>query len=144
MIATPSAGRSCPRAQPIRTLRPVAVVGESVPLAQRHDRFRAREHALGIAAHLVQQRGVGERERLAVQVIQPPRERDRLLRVGHRGVLFAEQPQRVRVPGVREHAEVGPERGALRMRSSYAASAASKCASTPSSSPTLNSVPPIA
>ena len=30
-------------------------------------------------------------------------------------VLVAEQPQRVREPGVREHAEVGPERRSLRM-----------------------------
>src|ERR1700681_2660710 len=59
--------------------------------------------------------GICEREGLAIHVIQPPRERDGLLGMRHRGVLIAKQPERVRVPGMREHAEVRAESGALRM-----------------------------
>ena len=62
------------------TLRPVAVVGESVPLAQCHDRFRRCQHALGVEAHLVEERGIREREGLAVLVVEPSRERDAVTR----------------------------------------------------------------
>ena len=87
-----------------------------MPRAQFHCRFGGVDDTRGIEAHLVQQRAIGERDRLAVLVIQPLRERNRLFRVGHRGILFAEQPECVRVPGMCEDAEVGPQRGALRIR----------------------------
>ncbi len=97
-------------------LGPVAVVAESVPLAQRHGRFRALEHALGIAAHLVEQRRVCERERLAVQVIQPPRERDRLRRRAHTAALSSPSSQSVcEYQACAKTPRSDPERGALRM-----------------------------
>src|SRR5207245_5419828 len=77
--------------------------------------FRTREHTIGVAAHLVEECGVCERESLAVHVVQPPRECDGLVGTRYGGILIAKQPERVRGPGVREDAEIGAERGALRM-----------------------------
>ena len=51
----------------------------------------------------MEERGVCEREGLAIHVIQPPRERDALLGTRHRGVLIAQQPERVRGPGIESH-----------------------------------------
>jgi hypothetical protein len=56
----------------------------------------------------VKERGVSEPQGLAVEVVQPPRERDAFLGVCHRGMLFAQQPVSVRVPGVREHGSSPP------------------------------------
>ena len=96
-------------------LGPVAVVREAVSLAEGHNGFGAVEHAIGIAAHLMKESSIRERERLAVQVIQSPRERDSLLGMRHCRLFVAEQPEGVRIPGVRKNAEVRSEGGTLRI-----------------------------
>jgi hypothetical protein len=57
-------------------VRPVSVVRESVPIAQRYNRLGAAAHGLAVAAHLVEKRGVREGKSLAVHVIATLRERD--------------------------------------------------------------------
>ena len=57
-------------------VRPVSVVRESVPIAQRHNRLGAAAHGLAVAAHLVEKRGVREGKSLAVHVIATLREGD--------------------------------------------------------------------
>ena len=69
MIVTPSRGLVLPARPPDQHARPIAVVRESVSLAQRNGRLRTCQRPLGVEAHLVKERGVGERQRLAVLVI---------------------------------------------------------------------------
>jgi hypothetical protein len=94
---------------------PLAVITEPVLIAQRNRAFGAGRHMLDVTSHLMQQRGVRERKRVAVRMFAPFRESDAPFAMRQRGVLIAEQPERVRVPCVREHAEIRPERGSLRI-----------------------------
>ena len=120
---TRSAPEAPSRRPAVQDQRPLAVVGEVVPVAQLAQLVDGAPELGQVVAHLVGDAGVGEGDRQAVGVVDRPGQRDGLAAGGQSLVVVAEQPVGVRGKG-RRRARRGGCRSSARLAppASFAAS----------------------
>ena len=85
----------------VENQHPLPVVGEAVPIAQVLRLAHGLRHGRDVVAHLMRDRGIGQRRGEAVRMVDLPGQPDRVATARQRLVVVAQEQPGVRGPGPR-------------------------------------------